>query len=340
MSGPAFEWHAKAWRLAHAAIDRGAHALLIAGAQGVGKRAFALELAASHLCDKPAAEAAPCRTCESCRWLLAGTHPDFLLVEPVTDEGEGEAPGRPTPAVRERPIGIDQVRSLGAMLALTSHRESGKVVVLHPADALNLSAANALLKSLEEPPPRTLFLLVANRPALLPATVRSRCQLVPVRVDDPRAAERWLREQGVEDQQRLLALSGGAPLEALAAATEPHARRRPELIESMAGQGIDGAVLAERFGTVPIALLLSWLQKWTFDLLQMRLTGRARYHLDVSETTRTIAAAADVRALVRLHRRLLALGRHVHHPLNPRLFTEQVLIECCRVLVAPAHQPA
>lgn len=331
MSTAEFDWQQEAWQLACAAIARGAHALLIAGARGVGKRSFALELAASCLCERRAELAPPCGSCDSCRWFLAGTHPDFLLVEPVKDEPETET-APPAAGAREHPISVDQVRRLGESLALSSHRESGKVVIIHPAELMNLSAANALLKNLEEPPSRTLFLLVAHRPALLPATVRSRCQFVPIKVIDRQAAERWLDAQGIEDAALHLALCGGAPLEAREAATDALQARRPEFLRSLCETGADAVALAERFRDLPPAAILSWLQKWTFDLLQVCLAGRVRYNLDLGELTRDRAAKVDARAVSRLHRRLLAQQRYIHHPLNPRLLTEQLLIDCCAVL--------
>jgi DNA polymerase-3 subunit delta' len=332
MSAPEYDWQREAWQLAHAAITRGAHALLIAGARGVGKREFALQLAASRLCEGNAAAAPPCGSCDSCRWLLAGTHPDFLLVEPIKDEPETEAAAVPAAGAREHPINVDQVRRLGESLALSSHRASGKVVIIHPAELMNLSAANALLKNLEEPPSRTLFLLVAHRPALLPATVRSRCQFVPIKVTNRQAAERWLDAQGIEDAALRLALCGGAPLEARDAAGDSLQARRAEFLRSLCDSATDAIALAERFRDLPPAAILSWLQKWTFDLVQMRLAGRVRYHLDLSELTRDRAARVDARAMSRLHRRLLAQQRYIRHPLNPRLLIEELLIDCCAVL--------
>ena len=332
MSTTEYSWHAETWLLAQAAVARGAHALLIAGARGVGKREFAMRLANSCLCEARRRDGTPCGVCESCRWFVAGTHPDFVLLEPIRDEPETEGSARAPATAREHPINVDQVRRLGEFLALSSHRQSGKVVIIYPAEAMNPAAANALLKNLEEPPSRTLFLLVAHRPALLAPTVLSRCQRLHIKVSDRDAAERWLTERGIEDAALQLALCGGAPLEALTNATDELQSRRPQLLRSLSENGADGVSLADRFRDLPPAAILAWLQKWTFDLLQMRFFDRARYHLDVSEVTRSCAARVDVHALARLHRSLLAQQRHIHHPLNPRLLVEQLLIECCRVL--------
>jgi DNA polymerase-3 subunit delta' len=129
-----------------------------------------------------------------------------------------------------------------------------------------------------------------------------------------------------------LALCGGAPLEAREAATDALQTRRPEFLRSLCETGSDAVALAERFRDLPPTAILSWLQKWTFDLLQMRLAGRVRYHLDLSELARDRAARVDARAMSRLHRRLLAQQRYIRHPLNPRLLIEELLIDCCAVL--------
>ena len=331
MSDAQFSWHADAWQLGQAAIARGAHALLIAGARGVGKRDFALRLAASCLCERRERDGSACGSCESCRWFLAGTHPDFLLLEPTRDEPDTEGTTRNAAPAREHPINVDQIRRLGESLALSSHRESGKVVVIYPAEAMNAAAANALLKNLEEPPSRTLFLLVAHRPAMLPPTVLSRCQRLQVQVSDLQAAERWLKGQGIEDAALQLALSGGAPLEALENANDDLQARRSPLLRSLCEPSVDAVSLAERYRDIPPAVVLAWLQKWTFDLLYMRFCGRARYHVDLSDVAEHCAARVDTHALARLHRSLLAQQRHIQHPLNPRLLIERLLIECAAV---------
>ncbi len=328
-----YSWHADAWRLARAGIARGAHALLLAGAKGLGKRAFAIRLAESYLCGSRGREGEPCGSCASCRWLAAGTHPDFALMEPLHDEGNTETSATQAASVRTRPISVDQVRQLGGLLALTGHRDAGRVVVIHPAESMNAAAANALLKNLEEPPARTLFLLVTHRPALLPPTIRSRCQSVLIKLDDWGLAETWLRMQGFENSAEQLALCGGAPLEAAAIMSDPAWERRQEFLRGLCEEGTDGVALAEKFRELAPGIILSWLQKWTFDLLLIHFCGHARYHQDMSAVAGNFARSADPASVARLHRRLLAMQQHIHHPLNPRLLTEQMLIDCRQVLV-------
>jgi DNA polymerase-3 subunit delta' len=307
-------------------MARGGHALLLAGARGIGKRELALALMASRLCAAPGADALACGQCESCRWLAAGTHPDFVLIEPETDDEDGEPKTKPAPK-RSSEIKVDQIRALMPFVALASHREPGKVIVIHPAEAMNAAASNALLKNLEEPPARTVFVLVAHRPALLLPTVRSRCQLVPVTVADTAAAQAWLaaNAQGAEPGM-LLSLAGGAPLAAAAIAQNPACSRRAGLLQALSEADADPVRIAELYRDLDPALVLSWLQTWTFDLALRRCCGRMRYHRDLEPIAAGVAQSLDPLQATRLHRAFLALQRHVNHPLNARLLLDHMLI--------------
>jgi len=327
----AYPWHGEGWRLAQSALARGAHALLIAGAPGLAKADFARELAAAYLCASRDARGRACAVCESCHWFAAGTHPDFAVIEPPPDEDEGGRRASAGGAVRKKPIGVDQIRGLSDLLSITAHRDAGKVIIVQPADALNLAASNALLKSLEEPPPGVVFLLVSDRPALLLATVRSRCQSVPIHLRDGDMASRWLMEQGMERPELGLALSGGAPLEAIAISGNPVWARRPELLRELVVNTADPIRIAELFRDLSPAQALSWLQKLTYDLVLARLCARVRYNVDFGADIQRFASRFDPIYLTRLHRRYLLLQRIANHPLNARLFLEQMFIEFSRM---------
>src|SRR6201999_2221945 len=129
------------------------------------------------LCEQPAA--APCGRCEGCRRAAAGQHPDVTSVRFIEEAQQ---------------LKIEQVRELSAELALTSHQGGYKVGIVSPADSLNRFAANALLKTLEEPPPRTLLILVSSEPSRLPATILSRCQRIQLRAPPRAESIAWLRE--------------------------------------------------------------------------------------------------------------------------------------------------
>ncbi len=164
-------WQQDAARGALAARATWPHALLLAGPRGMGKRTLALNLARGLLCESPRADGLACGTCASCGFVAAGQHPDLQLLELFeTDDGE-------TRAVTE--IKVDRIRALIDWAQLTGHRGRAKVAVIAPAEAMNPNAANALLKTLEEPPPATFLILVAHQAGRVPATLRSRCRRFP-----------------------------------------------------------------------------------------------------------------------------------------------------------------
>jgi len=176
------------------------HALLVTGLPGIGKLDLAHSLINSLLCQQPEEDGQACGQCKSCLLMAAGTHPDAFSVSLVDDKKQ---------------IGIDQIRELGAQLVLSSQLQGYRTAIIYPAAAMTHAAANSLLKTLEEPGPHTLILLVTSEPARLPATVRSRCQRVKLSVPDKSQAQQWLQEQGIEQPELALALAQGAPLKAV-----------------------------------------------------------------------------------------------------------------------------
>lgn len=188
MSTPFAPWQRRAFDLAMQAHAQGRlpHALLLCGPARLGKRALGTALAQGLLCATTASLVA-CGQCRACTLFAAGTHPDYLEVSfELNDKGEPRSE-----------ITIDQMRALGAKLVLTPQFGQGLVVLLHPAEALNRSAFNALLKTLEEPLPGRYLILVSDQPFRLPATIRSRCQHLEVRLPSREEARDWLLASGV-----------------------------------------------------------------------------------------------------------------------------------------------
>ena len=178
-------WNEAVFRSIAARAARLPHALLIHGMRGIGKLALAERVGQLLLCESSDETGRPCGACDGCRWFLAGNHPDFLRLEPealakLPEPSEDEpAPAKKTTKPSTE-IKVDQIRAVAGFLALRSSRGRMRVALVHPAEDMNLSAANALLKGLEEPPAGAMFLLVSHRPSQLPPTVRSRCVAVPV----------------------------------------------------------------------------------------------------------------------------------------------------------------
>ncbi len=183
------------------------HALLFAGPRGCGKRRLAEWLVARVLCAAPAPDGSACGNCRECALRRAGTHPDLWRTEP-----QERADGR-----LRNEILIEQIRELIAHLAVGRQRGGSSVAVIDPADRLNLPAANALLKTLEEPGAGRLLVLIADEPGRLPATIRSRCTRVELRVPAWAPSLTWLMARGLtrEVAEEALRLADGLPLRAL-----------------------------------------------------------------------------------------------------------------------------
>ncbi|MGQ0502240.1 MAG: DNA polymerase III subunit delta' [Panacagrimonas sp.] len=204
-------WHAETWARTQLAIRAGrlGHALLLAGPQGVGKRHFARSLATGLLCEDRHDDGTGCGRCRSCTQLAAGSHPNLIwLSREINEKTERE----------KRDISMEQLRAAMERLALSSHYGQSRVVVIDPADALNISGINAVLKTVEEPPAGCFILLISERPMALAPTLRSRCQRVSFPLPSTDVALRWLRQLAPDvDAHAALRQSGGAPVSALEA---------------------------------------------------------------------------------------------------------------------------
>ncbi len=204
MSGDLAPWQQRSYAQAVAMLDAGRlpHGLLLAGPAGVGKLAVAQRLARRLLCRSPIGADA-CGQCRSCQLLAASTHPDFIeeTLEP-NDKG-----------VLRKEILIAQVRRLSEKLVLTPHLSHGQVALIHPAEMMNRAAFNAVLKTLEEPPPGRYLILLAHQPQRLPATIRSRCQSLRMDVPPRDEALAFLRANGhkASDATEALDVAQGNP---------------------------------------------------------------------------------------------------------------------------------
>jgi DNA polymerase-3 subunit delta' len=300
------------------------HALLIRGPAGIGKLAFAQALAKALVCEEPDRQGVACGRCTACNWVEQRSHPDVRLVEPesLAETVEEEGAEKKKASVQ---IGVDQVRALAEFVNLSSHRGRAKVIVVHPAEALNPSAANALLKSLEEPPPATYFLLVSHRWHQLLPTIKSRCRQVVLPLPDRKAARAWLAKEGVSNPELALAQAGGAPVSA-ARLNADYWEQRAAFIGAITSADFDPLRAAEQLRDFAVADAVKWLQQWSYDMVLSDCVGRARYNPDFMDAvTRAASRAAPVETL-RFHRQMLSWQRVVNHPLNPRLFIEHLLL--------------
>ncbi len=160
-------WQQAAWQQMQQLRKNMPHALLFFGNPGIGKSLFAQQLAKALLCEKIQPDGYACDACPSCVWFAQENHPDFRCIRPENLE--------PEPADdASKEIKIDQIRALADFMNISTHRSGMRVVVLYPAETLNLASSNALLKTLEEPPPNTVFLVITHSLDKLLPTILSR----------------------------------------------------------------------------------------------------------------------------------------------------------------------
>lgn len=332
MNKEIYSWQIDAWsRL----IDRRAalpHAILIQGRPGLGKAHLARAFARSLLCERPDGRGEACGACAACGWFDQGNHPDYRQVQPEALEPGDEEPRRGEGAAPSRQIRIDQVRDLQPFLRVGTHRGGLRIALIRPAEAMNASTANALLKSLEEPPERTLLLLVSSDPQRLLPTVRSRCQGVTVFPPSAETAVTWLRAQGVGDPEGAASFAANAPLAALEQAA--FAEARAALAELLSDPELDPVRGAELCLGPPLAEVLMWMQKWTYDLLRLRSGAAPRYHPHAGARLERLAQRLDPLSVARYGARVARARALALHPLNAKLVLEDLLIRYRELVTA------
>lgn len=331
MSFKLLSWHREPLRALLGRREKLPHALLIQGRAGIGKVEFAKTVAQTLLCETPENGFA-CGHCPACGWFVEGNHPDYREILPESlkaDDADAESASDSDKAEKKSAqITIDQVRDLRQFVTLSTHRDGFRVLVIHPAEAMNPAAANALLKTLEEPTPHTLILLVADQPGRLLATVKSRCQALVLAAPDTAEAIAWLKEQGVTSgAESLLAQAGGSPLLALERADDAYQGQRKQFLDALGDpRRADWLSVAAAFEKADLGQVVQWLQTWCCDLITVKQIGEARHHPDFAQVIGRVAAQAPLMPLFRYESALRQSRRTIQHPLNARLLLEQLLI--------------
>ncbi len=294
------------------------HAMLFSGPAGVGKLDFARQLAQSLLCEQAADDGQPCGNCRGCQLFAAGTHPDFFLLQPEEDGKE---------------ITVGQVRELVAYQSFTPQYGRAKVVVIEPAERMNLNAANALLKTLEEPGRDTILILVTGRTAALLPTIRSRCQQLLFRADFGEAAQQWLGAAPEQEAQARLALAvaAGAPLRARALLNDGGLQRRQEWFaefQAVADGKLDPVALAAGWQALPLAELLPALYGWFADMVQIKMSATTNRlsNPDLRSGLQAMAERVDLRQLFGHLDKVQETTRLLRGQLNGQLLLEELLL--------------
>jgi DNA polymerase-3 subunit delta' len=304
------------------ALRQRAHALLVHGPAGVGQYELGFGLARALLCEA-AGEGMhrPCGRCTACHLMDTHGHPDFKLLLPealreplgwAEEESSRKKDGKPSKWIR-----IEEVRQAIDWTHQSVSRGVAKVLLIHPATAMQEASANALLKTLEEPSPQVRLLLTATDPELLLPTIRSRCQRLGLSLPPREQALEWLKERGLPQPQVLLDAAGGRPLEAL----------------ELTGEGIDAAAWTElprRLRQGDATAVASWalprlldtLLKLCPDLMAQAAGGAPRYF-----PAETLPPGAVLAELATWSRELTQLSRHDEHPWNAPLLAESLVAQ-------------
>jgi len=320
-------WNLARFRQLTADREHMPHALLLHGPVGVGKRDLAIGLAQWVLCETPSENGA-CGTCDACNWFVQGNHPDFRQVEPQEEEIDDS--GKVTKKAGKQ-ITVESIRGITDFLGLSAHRGGWRAAVIHPAEYMNVAAANALLKTLEEPPPRVLLILVSHQPGRLLPTVLSRCRRMPVSPPPPEGGLEWLRQAGVQAPEDMLAEAGGAPLTALCYADPERQSRRGNFLGELAHpERMDPCAVAQSHKDF-LAESWGWLARWIYDLLALRFAGDNRYYRNLAPAIDQLARQADLIGLLDFQRELREAARWLRHPLNGQLLLESWLIRYIQV---------
>jgi DNA polymerase-3 subunit delta' len=297
--------------------DRLPHALLLQGLPGLGKRALAEWIARLALCEAPADGA--CGACGSCRLLAADSHPDLVRVGIPEDK---------------KNILVEDVREMMAGLALKSYRGRRKVALIDPADAMTITGANALLKTLEEPAGDTLLVLTAARPERLPATIASRCQRLRIAPPSREVALEWLRaiDPAVEWEPRL-ALVAGAPVAALdLAAAAPIDQEMAEITGLLSRPDADLVGLAERCQQRQSAERLRWIENWVTDRIRRGLTAPAADHSPGSTGLPAGLRTRHIQGLYRILDETRAARAALQGPASVAMLFERLFVMLAREL--------
>lgn len=310
---PPYPWFTSIWEgfARQVEQERLPHALLLVGQGGIGALELARAMAQYLLCSAPR-PGRSCGQCKACLLIQADSHPDLHWVTP--EEGA-------------QSIKIAQIREMGEFTNKTAQQGGRKLIILSPAESMNVNAANALLKSLEEPSGDCVYILVSEQPAFLMATIRSRCSRLQIRTPDFAEALQWLERNRVNDAEKLLHAAGGRPLRVMEwLASDLWGQReqlRQEIIKLFDGTSsfLECARVTSAFGGVWI---VEQLQIWTVEAIRLGAASQTSEDALLQQL-----ASFPMQKLLRFYDLLAAKKRlllSTANP-NPQLLLEEIMMD-------------
>jgi len=316
-----YPWQQQQFQTLQNAVAEGRlpHALLLSGKKGLGKLEFAKSFAHLLLCQEPQGHK-PCGKCHSCQLFKAGTHPDLNLIAPE----EGTV------------IKVDQVREMVEKNSLTPHVSSSKVYLFVDADTMNIAASNSLLKTLEEPSPNSLIILITSRPDLLSATIRSRCQQLKFNLPSQQQAIEWLSTQSTRaDAKTLLNLAQGSPLTAVNIDSEDQIALNDSVFADF-GRVIfgksDPVKVASEWQKHDLKLIFNWLTIWVIDVIRLKYNDSEPMINSANKlkALMKIASVFTLEQLFELYDQQLQTGRLLDKQVSKPLLVESFLVSCVK----------
>lgn len=314
-------------------------ALLISGNQGLAKGELAVLWAKTLLCETilPGSlsdnTSSACGHCTSCELFQADTHPDYKYIEP---EEEGKA------------IKVGQIRELVEFVSLTRSRGSVRVIVINPAESMNMNASNSLLKTLEEPPENTIIILVSSNPAALSATIRSRCQQFPVSTANISSMRAWLANENTSSDAELdlaLSLSENSPRNAQVYLDSSILSLSSDLLNDwsmLASGAAKPTTIAEKWLKQPENIPIKLVYTWVIDMIRYQSQSLSKsnpnttvaeseanngfYHND-NDILKSLALSIPIKRLFGIYDKVLEVLKLWNSALNTQLELESLLIQ-------------
>ncbi len=315
-----YPWQQSEWQrlMDQRAAGKLPHALMFIGQKGIGKRNLAQALGQYLLCLSPRS-GLPCGSCKACELNRAETHPDIFVLEA---EERGKA------------IKVDQVRALAEFVTKTSQQGGYKFAIIDPAEAMNTNAANALLKSLEEPSGDTVMVLLSHVPSSVMPTIRSRCQILPFSTPLRQQSLPWLERLagGTADAAALLDFANGAPLEALSMLDSDALEQRETLLKDFEGVSIgqmSALEVASRWMAFEPIAVIEWLLRWLHGLARFSGSRQRAFKREIPSTLEGIVDNIQPQHLHRYIDKVVSTKRQLLSGANPnkQLLLEELLMD-------------
>ncbi|MBM4206897.1 MAG: DNA polymerase III subunit delta' [Gammaproteobacteria bacterium] len=313
-------WQQQPWQRISQYIqqNRIPQALLITGANGIGKYTLAHRFAAALLCERRTKDGLACGQCHSCTLISAQTHPDFITIVPEVDKMS---------------ISINQIRQIVADTYLKPQFDGYRIVIIKPAEVMTIQAINAFLKCLEEPGERTVFILITTKPSKLPATIISRCQQLALSLSDPHTLREWLNSQYIrQNQETLINLVQNSILSLEQIGDAVLLTQRRDCFKdwlAIAKQQMHPVLVSEKWQKLPKQTLINWQLSWLSDVIKcaFRIQHQQMCNQDLVQSIQSLVQQLQLSQVYKLYDKLIYCRQQLDTQLNFQLMLEEVLIQ-------------